>query len=92
MQSQPATLGALSEAAHQLKGAAVSIGAVVVAAVCEQLEGQAGNAPAEELLLTQLESELARASDAMRDVLATQLDSAMDVLHPVPRHPVARPG
>ena len=83
---------ALSGAAHQLKGAALNIGAVVVAAVCEQLEDRGAEAPPEDVLLTHLESELARATQSLRDVLATPLDSAMDVLHPVPRNSVQRSG
>ncbi len=62
---------ALGQSAHQLKGAASNIGAVSVAALCQQMEDASSTgAPLDSELLAQLEIELDRATRFLRDVLS----------------------
>ena len=58
----------LEQVAHQLRGAAGNLGAVLVARLCEQLEthGRSGSAPGH-LLVDELETELDRACRALAD-------------------------
>lgn len=57
----------LKSAAHALKGSAGSVGAVVVAGLCAQIEaiGRSGSAAGTEEILVQLEPEIARATSEL---------------------------
>jgi HPt (histidine-containing phosphotransfer) domain-containing protein len=60
----------LAEAAHQLKGSALNVGAAAVAALCQELEtcGRSDTAPAPDVL-PQLEAQLDRAGRALTGAL-----------------------